>query len=325
MRRILLVLLSAIMPLLTSVSLATENDVVYDHNVRETIALICNEYFLDVDVPSLEMRCIEAVQTSQPAQSPVDSCIARMIESLDGSYFDSEVKSEKNKDGKEHPPLVSARLFNAEIGYIRIRQFPEKTKELIKKEIAGMLATPQPLIGLIIDLRDNPGGSLGDSIQAAELFLPPDAVVSELKSRKKSSQRTFKVPSNKCSENKETEDILKTTPLAVLVNAGTSGGAELVAAALRDNHRAKVVGTATAQKGAIKAFFFLKNKRAILLPIGYLVAPNGQPIAEHGVTIDTEVTSNNPPPIISHELEEDIVVVTAFFELKSQVITSIED
>lgn len=177
-------------------------------------------------------------------------------------------------------PLISVRkyMLTHNIGYVRISSFQSNTtKELIKA--LDQMEKDGKLKGLILDLRNDPGGLLNQAVEVADLFLDSGIIVTT-KGRKKS--QNIRAVAHK---NKRKRDY----PIVVLVNGGTASAAEIVAGALKDNKRALIVGTRTFGKGSVQTVIPLSDGSALRLTTAKYYTPSGKCIQITGIEPDIEL------------------------------------
>ena len=182
---------------------------------------------------------------------------------------------------------VSSRVAGDDIGYIRIAQFNEATSQQLKKAFAGIgaRAAPDKLKGYVLDLRNNPGGVLEDAVAAADAFLDDGEIVSV------HHRATDKIERFRATAG----DLAGGRPVVVLINGGSASKAEIVAAALHDNHRATLVGTRSFGKGWESTLVPLGPKKgAIRLATGDDFTPSGRLIQGNGIAPDIEVAQDIP-------------------------------
>ena len=184
---------------------------------------------------------------------------------------------------------VASKIFEKEIGYLRLRAFNENSSNQLKKEISK-LEKKENLLGYILDLRNNPGGLLSQAVQISDFFLDDGEIVST-KGRKNRDNRKFFAKKG---------DKINGKPLIVLINNGSASAAEIVAGALQDQKRAILLGESTFGKGSVQSIIPLKNKGAIRLTISKYYLPSGKSISEIGVS----------PDIMVEESEENFVINT---------------
>ena len=182
---------------------------------------------------------------------------------------------------------VRGRGEGGDIGYIRIIQFNEATAEQLKKAIDDIAAQipPEKLKGYVIDLRNNPGGTLDGAIAAADGFLDDGEIVS-IRHRASDKVERFRAKAG---------DLANGKPIVVLINGGSAAKAEIVAGALKDNHRATVVGTRSFGEGWDSTTVPLgPNKGALRLATGHYITPSGRLIQSNGIVPDVEAPQDVP-------------------------------
>ena len=163
------------------------------------------------------------------------------------------------------------------IGYIRISYFNDQTTDKLKVAINSLQKSlGKNLQGLVLDLRNNPGGGPEQAVSVSSLFLDSGIIV-HIKGRKGTQNQTLKATD---------KDILKGIPIAVLINQGSASASEIVAAALRDNHRAVLVGEKTFGKGSIQGLYALENYGGIKITIARFYTPKGEEIQGRGIQPD---------------------------------------
>ena len=182
---------------------------------------------------------------------------------------------------------VRARGEGGDIGYIRIIQFNEATADQLKKAVDDIAAQipSEKLKGYVIDLRNNPGGSLDGAIAAADGFLEDGEIVS-IRHRSSDKVERFRAKAG---------DLANGKPIIVLINGGSAAKAEIVAGALKDNHRATVVGTRSFGEGWDSTVVPLgPNKGALRLATGHYITPSGRLIQSNGIVPDVEASQDVP-------------------------------
>jgi carboxyl-terminal processing protease len=181
-------------------------------------------------------------------------------------------------------PVVTSEVLPAEmtggesIGYIHLTEFTTNAEQRLYGAIDGLLA--QGVTGLILDLRDNPGGFLDQSVAVADAFLPEGVVLYERNIR--GLDETFTSISGDAAES---------IPLVVLVNAGSASASEIVAGALQDRGRAVLVGETTFGKGSVQQIHPLSDGSELRVTIARWYTPNDSTIDGVGITPDIAVES----------------------------------
>ncbi len=173
-------------------------------------------------------------------------------------------------------PSVDSKLVDGNIGYIKIRNFQEDTSQSLEEKIAELTAESGTLKGLILDLRNNSGGLLGQAIAVADKFLSSGMIVVTVEPKGKQKIQMAK---------KSSKDLAK-CPLVVIIDAGSASGAEIVAGALKDNNRAILIGDTSFGKGSIQQLVDLMNGAALKLTVGKYLTPNFTDIQSVGITPD---------------------------------------
>src|SRR5262249_896261 len=166
---------------------------------------------------------------------------------------------------------VRSRAEGGDIGYSRIAQFDTRTVDQLKQAIKDITAAipAEKLKGYVIDLRNNPGGTLEQAVAVADAFLDDGEIVS-IRSRKPEDTKHSRAKPGEIAGGK---------PLVVLVNAGSASAVEIVAGALQDHHRATVVGTRSFGEGSVATLIPLGTDAGVIhLTTGHYVTPAGRVI-----------------------------------------------
>lgn len=187
-------------------------------------------------------------------------------------------------------PMDSVRsgLIQDGFGYVRITNFREKTTADLAEALEKLETGDTPLKGLILDLRNNPGGLLDQSVSVADLFLEHGTIVS-MKGRNERDQRVFSAIPNK---------VKRDYPIVVLINNGSASASEIVAGALQDHKRALILGTTSFGKGSVQNVEELRDDYGLKLTIARYYTPSGESIQAQGIKPDIEVqakTIEAPP------------------------------
>lgn len=182
-------------------------------------------------------------------------------------------------------PIRSVRstVLTPKIAYVRISNFQSKTTNDLSAELEK-LENGRKLEGLVMDLRNNPGGLLSQAIDVSDLFLDSGVIVST-KGRESSQDM-------KASAHKKKTD--RTYPIIVLVNGGSASAAEIVAGALQDNKRALILGTKTFGKGSVQTIIPLSDGSGLRLTTAIYYTPSGRSIQANGIVPDVEVKFVHP-------------------------------
>jgi carboxyl-terminal processing protease len=193
---------------------------------------------------------------------------------------------------------------------VRVSQFQEQTPENMVKALEGMFKQGQ-VKGLVLDLRNDPGGLLHGAVAISSAFLPPKSLVVSTDGRAEDAKRKFFASPEDYARGSRGEDILKalpaavrTVPMVVLVNGGSASASEIVAGALQDHKRAVVIGTQTFGKGSVQTIMPLGNNTAIKLTTARYFTPGGRSIQALGVTPDLIV--EDPTDVATRIREADL-------------------
>jgi len=186
---------------------------------------------------------------------------------------------------------VKSKVIEPGFGYLRVTQFQEHTVENLVKHVDGLYKQGE-LKGLVLDLRNDPGGLLHGAVGVSAAFLPPRALVTSTDGRTEDAKRRY-LASPEDYLRGSRDDILlklpnaiKSVPMVVLVNGGSASASEIVAGALQDHKRAAVIGTQTFGKGSVQSILPLTNNTAIKLTTARYFTPSGRSIQAKGITPD---------------------------------------
>ena len=175
---------------------------------------------------------------------------------------------------------VRGRTLEPGYGYIRISQFQSGTGTSMRKQLSELKKeNGGELKGLVLDLRNNPGGVLNASVSVADAFVKKGKIV-YTEGRVKDSLLTFNASPN---------DLLKGAPIVVLVNGGSASASEIVAGALQDHHRAIIMGTKTFGKGSVQTIMPMNNGAALKITTARYFTPSGRSIQAEGIEPDIKV------------------------------------
>ncbi|MGQ0506890.1 MAG: S41 family peptidase [Myxococcaceae bacterium] len=187
---------------------------------------------------------------------------------------------------RDHIRIVSVEggVFDG-IGHIKVKNFQERTDVYLRKELDRLrgLNGGRELRGLVLDLRNNPGGLLDQAVAVSDRFLPGNLSIVSTKGR---SGR------NTTEERSKDRDTERPYPLVVLVNAGSASASEIVAGALQDHTRAVVMGTPTFGKGSVQTVIELEDGSGLKLTIARYYTPKGRSIQEKGIIPDFYVAED---------------------------------
>jgi carboxyl-terminal processing protease len=224
----------------------------------------------------------------------------------DDEAFTHEIRREVIRVASVH-----YQTLDPSYGYVRLSQFSETTARELSRAIDAMQDSNEGMLdGLVLDLRNNPGGVLDAAVDVADLFLDAGVIVS---ANGRTSDARF-------TRSAHRGDVLDGAELVVLVNDGSASASEIVAGALQDHGRAVVVGTGTFGKGLVQTVMPLSKGRAIKLTTSRYFTPSGDSIHETGITPDVYVESTPGYPdqsLIGHvDRERDAQLQEAMHRLQ---------
>ncbi len=178
---------------------------------------------------------------------------------------------------------VRSRIVEPGFGYVRISQFQSRTGEDVLAAVEALIAESDAdaLEGLVLDLRNNPGGVLDAAIEVSDAFLSNGVIVST-DGRVERARSEFSATPN---------DVLNGAPVVVLVNAGSASAAEIVAGALQDHRRAVIMGEQTFGKGSVQTILPLRNGTAIKMTTARYYTPSGRSIQAEGIVPDVVIAN----------------------------------
>jgi len=200
---------------------------------------------------------------------------------------------------------VKSKLIEPGYGFVRITQFQEMTGDNLATALENLYKQNQgPLKGLVLDLRNDPGGLLTGAVGVSAAFLAKDALVvytdgrtEDAKMRLTASPENYMRGNGKEDYIKRVPDAVRSVPMVVLVNGGSASASEIVAGALQDHKRAVIMGTQTFGKGSVQTILPLGNNTAIKLTTARYYTPSGRSIQAKGIEPDILVED----PVTGHD------------------------
>jgi carboxyl-terminal processing protease len=195
-----------------------------------------------------------------------------------------------------HMEVVKSRR-EGDIGYVRLSVFNDDTDRDLRAAMAGFRKSGGRLAGLVIDLRNNPGGLLDQAVAVADDFINSGEIVSTHGRQSDDDHAWYARPG----------DLAAGLPVIVLINSGSASASEIVAGALQDDHRAVLLGTRSFGKGSVQTLYPLDNGGAIRLTTARYYTPDGRSIQGEGIVPDVVVhESDTPEPSFVPEHESDL-------------------
>ncbi len=204
---------------------------------------------------------------------------------------------------------VKAKLIEPGISFVRVRMFNETTVADVAKVLADQHAQ-SPLKGVVLDLRNNPGGLLDAAVGLSAMFLPKDALVVYTEGRMEGSRTKYMAAKEFYSRRggdplASAPDVLKTVPVVVLINGGAASASEIVAGALQDHKRATVMGTTTFGKGSVQNIIPLSQTTGVKLTTSRYFTPNGRSIQGTGIEPDVLIDQLTSDGVMSPKLQRE--------------------
>jgi carboxyl-terminal processing protease len=195
---------------------------------------------------------------------------------------------------------IRADMLEGGIAYVRLPRLTDTTPRAVAGELARLYGGQAAPRGIVLDLRNNPGGLFKTAIAVSAIFLPEDAVVTTIDGRSPDSKARFTVnpkdylDRGQADFRSELPAQARGVPLAVVVNRGTASGAEIIASALQDHKRAVIVGEKTFGMGSIQTIFPITDNSAVKLTTARLIRPSGGKIQGQGINPDITIDAAFP-------------------------------
>ena len=197
---------------------------------------------------------------------------------------------------------VKYKVLDDGYGYVRISQFQEKTDDDLEKALQALQAEQKGLKGLVLDLRNDPGGLLDQAVRVSEHWVEEGKLIVYTEGREKDSQMRF----TSRKGNKQGD-----YPIVVLINSGSASASEIVAGCLQDHKRAVVMGTQSFGKGSVQTIIPLSDNSGLRLTTARYFTPSGRSIQAKGITPDivaekVEVVASTEKREMMHIREKDL-------------------
>ncbi len=224
--------------------------------------------------------------------NPGSSVVLTVLHEGESVPVDITLKREKIKVAS-----VRARWLEPGYAYVRVSQFQEETGAELKRKFAKLRGKDLPIRGVVLDLRSNPGGLLTAAVEVSDVFLDSGVIVST-RGRLDDIDLSFSATAG---------DLAAAAPLVILVDRGTASAAEIVAGALKDNHRGLILGQKTFGKGSVQTVLPLEDGHAVKLTTARYYTPSGVSIQATGIVPDIELRDlklavrDAPPSLITSE------------------------
>jgi carboxyl-terminal processing protease len=227
------------------------------------------------------------------ATNPVDISIVR--NTINVPSIDSWIKPVSQISEISDMPAAKNLSQSTTVAYIRITQFGDNTNSEFDKAVSDVVAAGSSVKGLVLDLRNNPGGYLDGAVYVGSEFINSGTIVSQINSD--GSKQDY--PVNRAGK-------LLTIPIVVLINKGSASAAEIVSGALRDHKRATLIGETSFGKGSVQTPEDLSNGGSVHITTGKWYTPNGDSISKKGITPDITVSEDTSTATSDAQLEKAI-------------------
>ena len=243
-----------------------------DDTPADKAGILPEDLIISVDGESIVgLTLTDAVQK---LRGPIGSNVKISVQRAQDEPFEVDIIRDEIKIRS-----VRSRLYKT-IGYIRITTFSEQTSPGLQKAIDELQAEAmEELTGLVLDLRNNPGGLLSEAIRVSDAFLEKGEIVSTRGRSENDIQHAYARPG----------DISDGLPIVVLINSGSASASEIVAGALKDHRRAVVMGTRSFGKGSVQTITPMPGHGAMRLTTARYFTPSGVSIQAKGISPDIEV------------------------------------
>jgi carboxyl-terminal processing protease len=206
---------------------------------------------------------------------------------------------------------VKSKVIEPGYGWVRVSQFQESTAEHLVRHLTQLFKDNPQLKGLVLDLRNDPGGLLHGAVAISSAFLPAKSLVVSTDGRAEDAKKKFYASPEDYARGSRGDDVLKalpqavkTVPMVVLVNGGSASASEIVAGALQDHKRATIMGTQSFGKGSVQTIMPLGNNTAIKLTTARYYTPGGRSIQALGIKPDIVV--EDPTDTLTRVREADL-------------------
>ena len=252
-----------------------------DETPAAKAGIMSNDLITKIDGTEIQgMTLNEAVDKMRGG---INTPIVLTIQRKDQAPFDVKLVRDRIR-----VQSVKSQVESGDIGYLRISSFSEQTQEGMEKAINKMKAElGAKAKGYILDLRNNPGGLLDQSISVSDTFLDQGEVVS---TRGRHAEETQRFSAQK-------GDLTDQKPLVILINGGSASASEIVAGALQDHKRATVIGTRSFGKGSVQTIIPLGSQGALRLTTARYYTPAGRSIQAKGIDADIVIEQPLPPEL----------------------------
>ena len=245
---------------------------------------------LNLNLSVLSVEALVIGVANEKLRGPIGSKIIITIQRGQDEPFDVSIIRDEIKIRS-----VRSEIFN-DVGYIRISKFTEQTNPGLINAVSDLNeSSKKNLKGYVLDLRNNPGGLLSQSIKVADAFLEQGEIVSTRGRSETDISHAYATDG----------DIIKGQPLVVLINSGSASASEIVAGALKDHKRAIIMGNRSFGKGSVQSVIAMPGHGAIRLTTARYYTPSGVSIQSKGIVPDIEVELARIEEIVGGDVREE--------------------
>ena len=267
--------------------------------------LLSGDVILEVDgIPTQGLDIYQAIGLIRgPAGTQVQLLIQRTGE--ESVFLVTIVRS------KIEIPTVQTKILEGNVAYLRLNDFHGKATTQTRQALRSLLK--EDPVGLILDLRDNPGGLLGTAVDVSGLFLKPDEVIL-LELHKGGEEKIYRAQGRSLASD---------IPLVVLINGGSASASEIVAGTVQDNHRGVLIGEPTFGKGSVQIPHELSDGSELRITIAQWLTPNGHALRDgDGLTPDIPVPGTGQDTQAGRDPQLDRAIEYLTSEQKSSQLTA---
>lgn len=285
------------------------------------------------------MHVLEIIEARHADAKVADKLVARVMDHLAkehdpySNYYDVEAYRELRRglEGRRSEGAsVTSRLLPGGKAYLRIHTFSEVVpQQLVEALEALSVDSSTPISGIVLDLRDNPGGLVRTAVAVAAAFLPRNTLVISTQGDGLEGRQEFRAHPGDYLDIAEDDYFehlparFRSLPMTVLVNRGSASASEILAASLQDHRRAAIIGTRTYGKGTVQTIIPLEDDTAIKFTTSFFYTPKGRKVDGNGVTPD--VVIKRKAESVKTDAAEGQVATVAVCALKGGADSSLAD
>ncbi len=245
-----------------------------------------------LDIDGVSTKGMSEEQVEKKLQGQVDTKVSLLIQEKDSGI----TRTVDLIRAVVEMPSVSIEQIGR-IAYVKIASFQNKTADAVRRKLEPLYKKKQPIEGIILDMRNNPGGLLDEAVNLVDLFLDKGLIVSTRGRRQEYIEKRI-------ASRKNTLPLL---PTVALINGGTASAPEIVAGALKDHRKAVIMGTRSFGKGSVQTVIDLEDGSALKITVATYFTPKGFAIQAQGIKPDIIVEPEIPDVfhVVSESLREE--------------------